>query len=178
MNDSVIVGLFTLGGVLGTALINIWQRSQDRKAEAQRRKEDRQERERERLAAEMALIRSEGASILARAQSFLTEAHPHRLGFNVNIENWTGHALHLTETWEALRDPIGTLAVRLPTEDGRDLAEAFSVALHNVWQRGTWLLSMMARHEDYKEWLKGSMEWWEKASNLSKRLREALHEAG
>jgi hypothetical protein len=189
MSDAVVVGLFTLGAALGTTLINVWLRSQDRKAEAQRRQEDRKaeaerreedrkERERDRLVAEMAVLRSEGAMTVARAQTFLTEAHPDRLALNLDRENWQNQAKRLTEQWEALRDPIGVLAVRLPSEDGRDLADAFSVALHNVWHRGTWLLSMLAKHQDVQEWVDDSKEWWEKANELGNKLREALHEAG
>jgi hypothetical protein len=39
-----------------------------------------------------------------------------------------------------------------------------------------WLLDDMAKNKPYTDWLAQSNEDWERADDLAKQLREALHE--
>ncbi|MGH9891465.1 MAG: hypothetical protein ACREA0_05675 [bacterium] len=160
MSDAVVVGLFTLSSAFGAAAIagyiNYRLRKMDLAAEERRHKQERDARREERLAADIAEVRREGAAAFARAGSWLVDAHPDRLGFNLDRERWQETVVDLQNRLQALQEPLGVLAIRLPSRAGRDIASDFGVALSRVLNYDAWLLQLMVQYESYTDWREDS----------------------
>jgi hypothetical protein len=181
VTDASTLGWFTLGAALGGALlagvVNLALRLMDHRAERRRRADESAARVAERRAADLAEVRREGASAVARASSWLVEAQPDRLVIITNPDGWGETVRSLRNRLAELDEPLGVLAVRLPSREGRDLAAEFGAALSRMLTRDAWLLHLIGRDKQFDEIYPQAMQEWENAYKLAQRLREAMHES-
>lgn len=121
--------------------------------------------------------RETGADVLAKVREFMTDVHPQRVMMPIRKGIEQEVAGRLQVKWEAVREPIARLAVGHPSAQARELADAVSVGMHNVFNRLTWILHDFANDQPFEGDILETTTEWEQLNEQVKQLREALHES-
>jgi hypothetical protein len=135
-NQLIAAGAVVTGAIIGGLITLFTTRQQNQHA--------REERE----TAAQAARRARAAEILGRVRTFLTDAHPERIGFNVNPETTPKVLEALKVRLNTLRDELSIFAAGADDDRVLNRAAELEVSLFNTVHSVSWHASDLLSHRD------------------------------